>query len=284
VEAGARCFAFIILLSSFLPVPASLAQLGVSLDQFLAFVVVLTRMSGLMLAAPIFGSREVPGQVRALLAFALSLVILPTQWSALAVVPTSLVELVLLLGGELLVGFTLGLGIMTLFAGVQIGGQIVSQTGGISAADIFNPGFDTSVPIISQFYYMLAMAVFLSIGGHHQVIAALLDSFQSLPPGGTLITESVVEGVVRLTTQSLSLGVRTAAPATTALLLATLVLGLVGRTLPQLNLMALGFGLNAIVMMLLLALGMSALAWLVENELPTVMETLYETLDHMAAP
>ncbi len=261
--------------------PSSLSQLGVTLDQFLAFVVVLTRMSGLMLAAPVFGSREVPPQIRALLAFALSLVILPTQWSALVSVPSSLVELVLLIGGELLVGFTLGLGVMTLFAGVQIGGQIVSQTGGISAADIFNPGFDTNVPIISQFYYMFAMAVFLLIGGHQQVMAALLDTFQSLPPGAATVTDSVVESVVRLITQSFALGVRTAAPATTALLLATLVLGLVGRTLPQLNLMALGFGLNAIVMMLLLAVGMTALAWLVENELPEVLELMYDTVGGM---
>ncbi len=261
--------------------PTSLSQLGVTLDQFLAFVVVLTRMSGLMLAAPVFGSREVPPQIRALLAFALSLVILPTQWSALVSVPSSLVELVLLIGGELLVGFTLGLGVMTLFAGVQIGGQIVSQTGGISAADIFNPGFDINVPIISQFYYMFAMAVFLLIGGHQQVMAALLDTFQSLPPGAATVTDSVVESVVRLITQSFALGVRTAAPATTALLLATLVLGLVGRTLPQLNLMALGFGLNAIVMMLLLAVGMTALAWLVENELPEVLELMYDTVGGM---
>lgn len=260
-----------------------MSQLSFTIDQFLAFVVVLTRMSGLMLAAPVFGSREVPPQVRALLAFALSLVILPTQWSALASVPQSLVELVILILGELLVGFTLGLGIMSLFAGVQIGGQIISQTGGISAADIFNPGFDTNVPILSQFYYMFAMAVFLMIGGHHQVMAALLDTFQSIPPGATTVTDSVVTSVVRLTTQSFSLGVRTAAPATTALLLATLVLGLVGRTLPQLNLMALGFGLNAIIMMLLIAIGMSALAWLVENEMPTVMDMLYESLDGMTA-
>jgi flagellar biosynthetic protein FliR len=254
------------------------AALSVTLEQFLAFVVVLTRMSGLMLAAPVFGSREVPPQIRALLAFALSLVILPTQKLTLAATPGSLVDLVMLMGGELLVGFTLGLGIMTLFAGVQIGGQIVSQTAGISAADIFNPGFDTTVPILSQFYYMFAMAVFLIIGGHHQVMAALLDTFQSLPPGGTMVSDSVVGSVVRLTTQSFSLGVRTAAPATTALLLATLVLGLVGRTLPQLNLMALGFGLNAIVMMILVAAGMSALAWLVESELPTLMEMMEEAL------
>ncbi|MDZ4782959.1 MAG: flagellar biosynthetic protein FliR [Planctomycetia bacterium] len=257
------------------------AQLGVTLDQFLAFIVVLTRMSGLMLAAPVFGSREVPAQIRALLAFTLSLVILPTQWTALVTAPSSLIDLSLLIGGELLIGYTLGLGVMTMFAGVQIGGQIVSQTGGISAADIFNPGFDMSVPIVSQFYYMFALAVFLLIGGHQQVVAALLDTFQSLPPGAATVTDSVVDSVVRLIMQSFSLGVRTAAPATTALLLATLVLGLVGRTLPQLNLMALGFGINAVVMFVLLALGMSALAWLVENELPEVMELVYQALRGM---
>lgn len=262
--------------------PSTLAQLGLSLEQFLAFVVVLTRMSGLMLAAPVFGSREAPAQVRALLAFALSLVVLPTQWSALVSTPGNLVDLALLVAGELLIGFTLGLGVMTMFAGVQIGGQIISQTGGVSAADIFNPGFDTSVPVISQFYYMFALAVFLLIGGHQQVLGALLETFRTLPPGSATVTDSVVTSVVQLITQSFALGVRTAAPATTALLLATLVLGLVGRTLPQLNLMALGFGLNAVVMLILLAIGMSALAWLVEYELPEVMEVVEEAIEGMA--
>jgi len=263
-------------------VPSTLAQLGLSLEQFLAFVVVLTRMSGLMLAAPVFGSREVPAQVRALLAFALSLVVLPTQWTALVSSPRNLVDLALLVAGELLIGFTLGLGVMTMFAGVQIGGQIISQTGGVSAADIFNPGFDTSVPVISQFYYMFALAVFLLIGGHQQVLGALLETFRTLPPGSATVTDSVVTSVVQLITQSFALGVRTAAPATTALLLATLVLGLVSRTLPQLNLMALGFGLNAVVMLILLAIGMSALAWLVEYELPEVMEVVEEAIEGMA--
>ena len=262
--------------------PSTLAQLGLSLEQFLAFVVVLTRMSGLMLAAPVFGSREVPAQVRALLAFALSLVVLPTQWTALVSSPRNLVDLALLVAGELLIGFTLGLGVMTMFAGVQIGGQIISQTGGVSAADIFNPGFDTSVPVISQFYYMFALAVFLLIGGHQQVLGALLETFRTLPPGSATVTDSVVTSVVQLITQSFALGVRTAAPATTALLLATLVLGLVSRTLPQLNLMALGFGLNAVVMLILLAIGMSALAWLVEYELPEVMEVVEEAIEGMA--
>jgi flagellar biosynthetic protein FliR len=238
-------------------------------------------MSGLMLAAPVFGSREVPAQVRALLAFALSLVVLPTQWTALVSSPRNLVDLALLVAGELLIGFTLGLGVMTMFAGVQIGGQIISQTGGVSAADIFNPGFDTSVPVISQFYYMFALAVFLLIGGHQQVLGALLETFRALPPGSATVTDSVVTSVVQLITQSFALGVRTAAPATTALLLATLVLGLVGRTLPQLNLMALGFGLNAVVMLILLAIGMSALAWLVEYELPEVMEVVEEAIESM---
>ena len=82
-----------------------------------------------------------------------------------------------------MLGLALGLAVMILLSGMQLAGQVISQMSGMSLADVANPTFDTSVPIFSQILEMLALAIFFLVGGHRQVIDALLGSFAWMPPG-----------------------------------------------------------------------------------------------------
>ena len=88
----------------------------------------------------------------------------------------------------------------------------------------------------------------------------------------------MADGFVTLVSQSFSLGIRAAAPAVTALLAATLILGLVGRTLPQLNVLSLGFGLNAMLAFAVLALSLGAAVWAFQDQIQPAMETLLDAL------
>ena len=81
---------------------------------------------------------------------------------------------------------------------------------------------------------------------------------------------------------SFSLGVRVAAPVVTSLLLATLILGLIGRTLPQLNIFALGFGLNALLAFAALALTFGAAAWAFQDQIEPAMKTIFDALQNAA--
>jgi flagellar biosynthetic protein FliR len=167
---------------------------------------------------------------------------------------------------------------MLLFSGIQIAGQIVSQMGGTQLADVINPSFDESVPVHSQILYYVTLAVFVLIGGHRQVMEALIDTFAWMPPGSAAISESVTATMTELLTQSFVLGIRAAAPSMTALLLATLLLALVSRTLPQLNIMMVGFGFNAITVAVMLAASLGAIAWLFQSQLEPTLELLVESL------
>jgi flagellar biosynthetic protein FliR len=150
---------------------------------------------------------------------------------------------------------------------VQLAGQIIGQMSGMTFADLYSPGFDANVPLISQLLYMIALAIFLLAGGHRLAMEGLLETFRALPPGSVSVSASLSECVVTLLAQSFSLGIRVAAPATAALLLASLVLGIISRTLPQLNVMALGFGLNAITTFGILSASLAGMAWLFEDEI-----------------
>ena len=252
------------------------------LSQFLIFTLVLTRVSGLVMTAPIFGTPDVPVRVRALLAVALALLITPMYSGTTVDDPGTLPNYLVYIGGEALIGLLLGLGIVILFTGVQVAGQIISQLSGMALADVFSPGFDANVPMFSQLLYFIAMAVFVLIDGHRLVMAALLDTFYQIPPGAGGLSGSVVETLTTILTQSFSLGIRAGAPIMTALLLSTLVLGLISRTMPQLNIIAIGFGLNSLVTLGGLFLGMGAIAWVFQEQVEPMLELLGGSLNYGA--
>ena len=242
------------------------------------FVLVLARVSGLVMTAPIFGTSEVPGRVRAFLAITLAFLITPLQANPASAMPATAVDLGIVLVTELIVGLTLGLGITLLFSGIQIAGQVISQIAGVQLADVINPTFDSSVPIFSQVLFYVTLAVFVVTGGHRQVMEALLDTFVSMPPGKAILSNTLVEEFTNLITQSFVLGIRAAAPTMTALLLATLVLALLSRTLPQLNLMAVGFGFSSLVTLGTLSVTLGIAAWAFQEEVEPALQSLLDAL------
>jgi flagellar biosynthetic protein FliR len=254
---------------------------NLAMPWLIMFVLVLARVGGLVSTAPIFGTSDIPMRVRAFMAIAIAVLIAPLQLKHATTMPTSIVELAILMSAELLVGLVLGLGITILFSGIQIAGQIISQIAGVQLADVINPTFDSNVPIFSQVLFYVALAVFVVTGGHRQVMEALLDTFVAMPPGKVTAFDSLLEVITNLVTQSFVLGIRAAAPTMTALLLATLVLALLSRTLPQLNLMAVGFGFSSLVTLGTLSVSLGVAAWAFQEQVDPVLQSLFDAL-HIA--
>jgi len=244
----------------------------------IVFSLVLARISGLMLVVPVLGSREIPMRVRVLLAMALALVLSPAQFEIGLAMPRSVVGLGFLLVAEGMLGLILGMGVSMLFSGIQMAGQLIAQVSGLALADIFNPTLGTSVPLFSELLHHCVLATFMILGGHREVMAALLDTFGAIPPGSAMIVSGLDTLIVQLLHESLSLGVRTAAPTVTAQLLATVMLGLVSRTLPQLNILALGFGINSLVTFGTLALSLGGIAWAFQERIDPVLANVLDAV------
>ncbi len=258
----------------------------IDVAKFLVFTLVLARVSGLVMTAPIYGTTEVPMRVRALLAMAISLVILPSQWGTPLTDPGTTLNYLVLVGSELVIGLCLGMGITILFSGIQLAGQMIGRIGGLMLADVFDPAVGTSVPLFSRLLFLVTMAVFVLIGGHRMVMAGLLDTFTTIPLGGTTspamldeqLFESLVKAFTHLLTQSFVLGIRAAAPVVASLLLSTLVMGLIGRTLPQLNILAVGFGMNSMLTFGTLGLVMGTAALVFQEQVEPAIEVLLDSL------
>jgi flagellar biosynthetic protein FliR len=116
------------------------------------------------------------------------------------------------------------------------------------------------VPVFSEFLNLLMLSVFVVTGGHQYLLDALLQGFQQMPPGTAHIPPSLVEALINITTFSFAMGLRMAAPIMVALLLSLVITGLISRTLPQLNILSIGFSINSTVMLgaMLLSLGVLA--------------------------
>jgi flagellar biosynthesis protein FliR len=242
--------------------------------RLVVFLLILSRVSALVMTAPVLGAREAPMRVRAFLAVAMSVVVAPLVWETKVEQPLHVVHLLALIAGELVVGATLGLGVMIIFGGIQVAGQLISQVSGMALGDVFNPGFNDDIDAISQLLFYATMAAFVIVGGHRDVVAALLDTLVAMPPGTGVAPSGSLESMTTLLGQSFVLGVRASAPALTALLLATIVLGLIARTLPQLNALALGIPLNTIVALAALAFSIGTIVMVFEDQLDTVLETI----------
>jgi flagellar biosynthetic protein FliR len=243
-------------------------------NQFLIFVLILTRISGLVMTAPVLGLKSAPIQVRGFLAVALAVLITPFHWQATTEMPASTPHLAALLVQEMMLGLSLGLSITVLFSGLQVTGQIMGQLSGMQLAEAFDPSQDASVPIFSDLMDKVTLAVFVIIGGHRELMQVLFDTFRWMPPGRTSLGPTLLDALTAITCSSLALGVRAAAPALVSLLLANLILGLISRTLPQLNVMAVGFGLNIMITLLVMFATLGAITWLFQEE-------AFETLDAM---
>jgi flagellar biosynthetic protein FliR len=250
----------------------------ISPDHVLTVLLVLARVMPLVLLAPLFGFSGVPQRTRWALGLALAVLVAPVEISS-AVGSQTLGAFLTMLGGEALVGVTLGLGVALLFAGMRVAGQLISHMSGLQLAEVFDPGFETSVPVFSQFLTYFTLVLFLTLGGHRQVLEALLDTFRWLPPGRAVAPRSAFDATTALLTQSFVLGIRTAAPVVVSLLLATLVLGLANRAIPQLNILSLGFGANAILATLALGVSLGAIAWLLEDQLAAFLDIALRSLE-----
>ncbi len=258
---------------------------SLQIEKFLLFVFVLIRVSGIMMVTPVLGAQQVPARIRALFAAAISMVITPSLWNVPVDLPTNSIEFFLFAAGELILGLCLGLGIFILFSGIQLAGQLISQSSGLMMANLVDPFSGDNMSYFSNFLYWIVVAVFICMGGPSMVVAALLESFQTIPLGGGTLTADLVNGLVQLLSTSYLLGMQAAAPVVVAVLLSTIVLGLVGRTLPQLNILIVGFGLNNLFGFALLSISLGAVVMTFQDHVEPVLKNLLAILgpDGMAA-
>lgn len=258
------------------------ALLQLYFHQFLIFMLVLTRMSTLVMTLPAIGGNGVPMQVKALLAVSIALLITPLHWGVEVQPPENLAALAGLLAKEALLGLAVGLSLHLLVAAMQLAGQIIGQVSGLSLADVFDPTFEDNISIYAQFLETTAVAVFFVVGGHRKLIDALAVSFHWMPPGQGHLPPDLPEALADIAGRSFEVALRASAPIMLALLLATLIVAVISRTLPQLNSIAVGLNFNSLVVLAATATCIGSAAWVFQDEIGPALNRVTSVFDQSA--
>jgi len=237
----------------------------------LGFFLVLCRVGSLTLVAPLFSSMSIPGRVKAGFAAAVALVIYPLVRPETAV-PTHVAGLAAAVLGEMFVGLTLGVGAAIVFVGIEMGGTLISRHMGTALANVFNPLFASeSGAAMGQFYSFLALVVFLGMNGHHGLLKILIGTFGDMPVMQVRPSGTMVMGVVWMLGDAYVLAFKVAAPVMVSLLLVTVSLGFIARTVPQVEVLIASFPLNVGLGLVVAAVTLGAMAVFFQKTLEAML-------------
>lgn len=222
------------------------------------FLLTASRLGGILMFLPVFGGYAVPTNVRVLLVIGLAALITPliemdasATWHA--------VDLVLSMARELTLGILMGLIVQGCFVGLQLGGQLIAQESGLAFGQVADPTTDTEQSVISSLYIQLGAVVFLIVGGHRALIAAALESFRRIPLLGHAGSASgSVEMLLDVAAASGAMAIRVAAPALLTLFLINAAMGFISRTVPQFNILTIGFSVKGMIGFLMIAVALPA--------------------------
>jgi flagellar biosynthetic protein FliR len=213
------------------------------------------RVGSCFMVAPAFGAQYVPARIRVTVAGGVALLIAPLVPSPPGVMPFSAPGLVITLQ-QALIGVALGFCMQLVFDAVTLGGQLLSNSMGLSFAYNLDPLHGAQTPVLGQFYTLLVTMTFLALNGHLRLIEILVDGFRTMPIGTSGLGPDGLWTVVQWSSILFSGALSIALPGVTALLIVNLAFGIMSRAAPTLNLFAVGFPISLIFGLVIMLVGL----------------------------
>ncbi|MBX3386108.1 MAG: flagellar biosynthetic protein FliR [Phycisphaeraceae bacterium] len=254
------------------------------LDHTVPFLLVLFRLSGLFVFAPVLSGTIVPSKVRVLMCVMLAAGMYPAvshepaDWSGV-----DALSLGWIVAGETLIGLAIGLVAALPIYAAQLGGLIMGQQMGMGLANVYNPALDVEGDTVGQLLLFMAMTVFIALGGLEVLFLAVAGSFASIPAGFALtggsndvgsLSAGWLDLLVGVLGSGMDLAVRVAAPVLCIIMLETVAMGFVMKTMPQLNVLTIGFAVKVLIALLGLVLALKAIEQSMHEEIVQVMRAV----------
>ncbi len=213
--------------------------------------------------------------------FTISLLLFPILSLDLPTVSFNPVAFLLLIINETILGLLIGLMSRLVFTAIEFGGTIIGYQMGFAAANVFDPQHQSQISLISQFQNVFAILIFLAIDGHHLFIKIAARSYQLLPPGNLNLSGEAIPFLMELTSRMFELGLQFSAPVLVVLLLSGLILGILARVFPQLNVFLLSFPLNIGISFIVIALTLDMITSLLRREFDALGERIITILEYL---
>lgn len=218
--------------------------IDVILNQYQLFLLVFVRVSGIFIFSPFFSSQNVPNIMKIGLSFSLTLLITVSRPVSVEIGNQILLIVIM---KELMVGIIIGFISYVFMSAFYVLGQIVDMKIGFGMANVVDPQNKIQVPLMGNFYYILSFLFMLLINGHHKIIIALVDSYNFIPIGKFFYNENVVEIIVNGLVKSFEIGFKLSFPVVAIIFLTDIVLGIMAKTIPQMNVFVVGMPLKVFI-------------------------------------
>jgi flagellar biosynthetic protein FliR len=203
-------------------------------------MLIFARISGIFATAPVFSGKNINVYVKAGLCLLLSYILLPLLYSPSIPIPDSLLPYIFVLTGEFLFGVIFGYISQLVFYAMQMAGFLLDTEIGFGVINIIDPSIGQQVPLLGNFLYLLGLIFFLVTNGHHIFLSALFYSFKVIPLTGVVFHISFADFMVNMVAGLFVTGFKIAVPVISALILADVAMGILARTMPQMNIFIVG--------------------------------------------
>lgn len=233
---------------------------SVQLDAWIAALAFpLARILGFVSAAPLWNVAGIPKRTRLVLGLCIAVAITPVL-PAMPVVQAGSLKGLALMAEQMLIGLGMGFAVKVVFAGIEMAGDFIGLQMGLGFATFYDPLSSSQTPVLSEFFNLLAMLLFLSLNGHLIYLATLAESFSAIPVGASFLGAGSWRNLAELGGKIFATGLLLSLPLVVALLITNIALAVLTRAAPQLNIFSLGFPVTLLGGFAILAIGMSYLA------------------------
>jgi len=245
------------------------------LNKYEIFLIVLVRVSGIFVISPFFSSQNISNTVKVGLTVFISVIMtlmLDIEIKALEISP------IILVIKELITGMIIGFICYLFFSTFYTLGQIVDMSMGFGMVNVVDPQNRIQVPLMGNFYYFLALYILFGINGHHVIIRALADSYKFIPIGTFDLSKNIAFFLIEILAKTFAIGFMLSTPIIISIFLLDLVLGILVRTMPQMNVFVVGLPLKILIGLFIIVITVPIFNSIVSNLINIMSDRIYEFL------
>ena len=236
------------------------------------FILLFFRFAALFIATPIYDHKNIPMNIKAAMAFFFTVVFYASMpmLSIHLDIPTIVVAIL----GEFLLGLSVGIILQLAYHVITFAGGQISFMMGFSMASAIDPQSGISMPIISQFLSLVALMVLFALNLHHWILLFIDASLKTVPLGGFLLSKSLFEYIIHATSNMFLVGFMIAFPIIALSWMADVIFGMLMKTMPQFNLLVIGFPIKITVAFVILIATLSATMLILKTQVHTAFNAL----------
>jgi len=249
----------------------TLVQVGMNLP---LFALVLCRISGIVLAAPVYSNVSIPVRIKAALAVLIGLVMFPVATQYSGPLPTQLLGYLPLAVTEVGLGLIMGLAAAMVIGGLYAAGEIMSQQIGLAMAKVVSPDSSTQMGAIAGLLGILGLLLFITINGHHWFVQALAISYAKAPLGEVTWKPVLITSTLSAYSNLFVLAIKIAAPVVGIMFLVTVMIALLAKSVPQMNILMVGYPVK-------ICIGVSCMAFTLPFTLPVIRDAFNGLQSHL---